>query len=320
MRNLPDPGAVAAVRAPWDTPDAMRLRSELLRFPLDDGGLEIVDLVLEQKHAFSSTEADALRALDAGAAPPPELVTRLDSGLLLEGPTAAALREGCRHGRVRSRMPPPAVAEAAGAWGLAPSLPAFVAAAWRDPERWRRLAEDRRAGRRLLRLDGFLAADVAAALRGRVDELPFTQRAAAYAHGDGHDLAGELDDVFDAFRRGPLHTLLGHVMDQALPERIFLRAWRLGPGDDIANHNDGIHYVTTFSLGLTPGWSCRDGGAIAFGYPIARGLDITERWLPHLGDLLLFEPTATAWHLVEAVRAGTRWTVTGHYVSPNYPG
>ena len=37
-------------------------------------------------------------------------------------------------------------------------LPAMIAPAWRDPERWRRLAEDHRAGRALLRLEGLLFA------------------------------------------------------------------------------------------------------------------------------------------------------------------
>lgn len=299
----------------------MRLRPELLRFALDDGGLELVDLVLEQRHAFTRDEAEALRTLDAGAAPPAPLRERLEAALLLEGDTAAMLREGCRHGRTRARLPAPALEPARGPWDLATELPGFVARGWRAPERWRRLAEDRIAGRRLLRVDGFLDDEAAVALRRGFDELPFTtQGTRSLAEGEGHDVTSELDDVLGAFRGGPLHTLIGHVMGQQLPARIFLRAWRLGPGHNLATHKDGIHYVTTFTLGLSSDWSCHHGGALAFGHPSAAGLDHVERWLPHLGDLLLFEPTGTAWHAVETVREGTRRTLTGHYAAPSYPG
>ena len=139
--------------------------------------------------------------------------------------------------------------------------------------------------------------------------------------GDGCAIAGdELGPVIEAFRRGPLHALVGRVMGEALPARLFTRAWRLAAGDHIATHKDGLHYVTTFSLGLCDGWSASHGGAIAFGRPVAKGLEIVERWLPHRGDLLLFRPSARAWHAVEAVARGTRFTVTGQYVAEAYPG
>jgi len=104
-----------------------------------------------------------------------------------------------------------------------------------------------------------------------------------------------------------------------LPSRIFVRAWKLGPGDSMAIHKDGLHDVTTFSIGLCEDWTAAAGGAIAFGDPAHGGLTVTERWLPHLGDLLIFRPTARAWHAVEPVTQGTRLTLTGHYVGPDYP-
>lgn len=298
----------------------MTLRTELLRFPTPDGGVEILDLVLERLHAFDAAEA---AQLDAGAPFSPELTAKLQAAMLLEGPTADVIREACRHGRARSHMPPPpdpGDAPDSPIWARAEDLPAMIAPAWRDPERWRRLAEDHRAGRALLRLEGLLTPNAAEALRADAAALPFEERHTAYVQGGGCELSGEqLSGWLEPLARGPLHALLSAVMRQALPARMFSRVWRLGPGDGIAVHKDGLHYVATLSIGLSPDWTARHGGAIAFGRPTPGGaLDVTDRWLPHLGDALLFRPSALAWHGVEPVIDGTRYTLTTHYVSPRY--
>ena len=217
-------------------------------------------------------------------------------------------------------MPPPDVDAVTGRWDLAENLPDWVSPTWRQPERWRRLAEDRAAGRPLLRLDGFMALDHARALRDDAAALDFEHQDSLYAKGGCHNIARDetLGDYLAPFRSGPLCTLMGDVMGESLPERIFARVWKLQEGDGMAVHNDGIHYVTTFTIGLSEGWRARDGGHITFGLPTASGLEVTERWLPHLGDMQLFRPSGTAWHAVETVRQGTRYTLTGHYVSPKY--
>jgi hypothetical protein len=294
----------------------MKLRPELLLYDASDGGLDVLDLVLEQEHHFDAAEARDLRREPI----PERLGERLARALLLEGPSAEALRRGCRNGRTRAPAPAPGFAAARGPWSEAARLPAMVAPAWREGERWRRLAEDRIAGRALLRLDGFLAGPAADALRAAAAALPFARHETLYVRGEGLDLHAELDELVAPFRDGPLHALLAAVMGEPLPSRIFARVWRLGPGDHIAVHRDGLHYVTTFSLGLSTGWTAASGGALAFGHPVERGLEIVERWLPHLGDLLVFRPTALAWHAVEPVAHGTRLTLTGHYVAASYPG
>ncbi len=301
---------------------AMKLRHELLAFDTDDGGVELLDLLLQQSHRFTSAEGAELAALRRGGVVSSEIAARLEASMLLEGPAADALRESARHGHHRpAPRPPPAWQAAGGPWELARELPEMVARCWRDPERWRRLAEDRRAGRLLLRAEGFLSAAGAAALRARAEQLPFEDHAAMYARGRCfQEGPSERLEVRPMFARGPLHTLLSHVMGEDLPERIFLRCWRLGAGDQIAVHNDGLHYVTTFSIGLSEGWTAGQGGAIAFGVPGPAGIEATERWLPHLGDLVVFRPTAVSWHGVEPIASGDRMTITGHYVGADYPG
>lgn len=297
------------------------LRPELLRFPQPDGGLELLDLVLEQLHTFSPEEAAALQALEDGTrdALPPALEARMQQWLLYESPSADALRAGCKFSRKRSRMPAPDVDPATGRWDLASTLPPWVGSAWRNGERWRRLAEDRLGGRTLLRLEGFMDREAAHALRARAEALNFERQDSLYARGGCHNLSEEtLGDVLGAFRSGPLSALIGDVLGESMPSRIFARVWKLERGDGMGVHNDGIHYVGTFSLGLCEGWTAQAGGSIAFGIPGPGGLHITERWLPHLGDLLLFRPTGRAWHAVDTVNAGVRMTITGHYVSPEY--
>ncbi len=295
----------------------MRLRHELLQFETE-GGLDIVDLLLEQVHHFDGDEARAIAALPE---PPPDaLAARLPAGLLLEGPLADELRRAGWAARIRKAPPAPPRQETSGDWHLATRLPAFISAPWRQPERWRRLAEDRAAGRVLLRLEGLLEPESALALREAVSDLAYDRRENAYVKGHGYDVEPEeLPEILPELLRGPLYSLLCQVLDEALPTRIFGRAWRLEEGDSIALHNDGVHYRATLSIGLCPDWSAADGGAIAFGSPTADGLNVSERWIPHLGDVLLFRPTATAWHAVEEVRRGTRYTLTSHFVAPEYP-
>jgi hypothetical protein len=77
-------------------------------------------------------------------------------------------------------------------------------------------------------------------------------------------------------------------------------------------HPDGRLYCGTLSLGLCSGWTAADGGAIAFGDPTPQGFHVRERWLPHLGDALLFAPAADTWHAVEPVTSDkTRHSLTG---------
>ena len=296
----------------------MRLRYELLHIPRG-GGLDIVDLLLEQVHHFNSDEARALKALPAP--PPAALKRRLEQCLLLEGPEAEDLRREGWSARIRKDPPPPPDAGANGPWHMAKALPDIVAPVWRAPERWRRLAEAHAAGQTLLRLEGFLADAAAGALREAVAALPFERRENPYVKGFGCDpMPADLPTFLPALTSGALYQLVGAVMNEALPDRIMARAWRLESGDAIVLHNDGVHYRTTISLGLCANWTAARGGAIAFGTPTPRGLRVMERWLPHLGDVLLFRPTATTWHAVEPVTEGVRYTLTTHYVAPEYPG
>ena len=284
-----------------------RLRPELLQRAREDGGLDLLDPLSDRLVSLSPREARALTRRD------PMLATKLEAHGLLEGASAEQLRAECWDAKLRGR---PAVAAAgdvvAVAWGAATALPPLVAPAWRDPERWRRLAETRAAGQRYLVLPGFVAPDALAALAAEVAALPYarleTDLVRAARCLDGADaLAGWRAFMADAATR----LLFGAVIGRELPPGLTLNAWRLDDGDHMGVHPDGRRYQGTLSVGLCEGWRARDGGAIAFGTPTPAGFAVTERWLPHAGDVCVFAPDADTWHAVEPVVGRRRSTLTG---------
>lgn len=289
----------------------MNLRPELLRIPGPDGGLTLYDPLLDQLLRLDLADAEAL----ARGAPGPALATRLRAALLEEGPAAGALRERIVAARLRTAFDPgaPALPPPDVDWSLAEALPAPVDPAWRRPAAWRALAEDRRAGRARLRLRGFAPSP---ALVAEAERLPYARLDTALVHAERAALHG--GPLWDLLSHPSLRALIGGVLGLTLPERAVMNAWRLGPGDHMGPHPDGRRYRATFSLGLCPDWRADQGGAITFGAP---GLDggaprftAEERFLPQLGDLLIFAPGPETWHLVEPVRAGVRRTVTGWWV------
>ena len=291
----------------------MKLRAELLRFRRDDGGVDLLDLLFER---LVSLSADDARALDEES---PELMARLEKQFLLEGPVAEAMRQAAWSSRARARpreAPAPAVAVID--WEEARALPEMIAPAWREPERLRRLAEERAAGRRYLPLPGFLDGAAAARLAEAAGVLAFSPMQTDLVHATRHLLAGHELAEWRALMESPaLKRLFGAVLGVELPERLFINAWRLQRGDFFAVHPDGRLYRGTLSLGLSTGWTAADGGAIAFGDPTAAGFSVRERWLPHLGDALLFAPSADTWHAVEPVLSDrVRLSLTGWWTAP----
>jgi hypothetical protein len=283
------------------------LRTELLRFPREDGGLDLLDLLFERTLSLSPDEARAL------AAEEPALMARLESQHWCEGAVVDQMRKSAWAARARNR---PAAAPAPlidADWDEARSLPASVAAAWRDPERLRRLAEERAAGRRFLSLPGFLSTEAAREWARAAAALPFARMDTDLVHAQ-RCLLGEADlPEWRALMASPIvRRLFGAVLGVDLPERLFINAWRLERDDYMGVHPDGRLYRGTLSLGLNDGWTAADGGAIAFGDPTGSGFVARERWLPHAGDALLFAPARDSWHTVEPVLSGkTRYSLTG---------
>jgi hypothetical protein len=274
-----------------------RLRNELLRFDRADGGVDFLDPLLERLVSLSPDDARGLTADD------PAVIARLEQSFLFDGPMADSLRQMAWSSRAKGR-PLPAPAPAAGAfdWDVAASLDDIVAAPWRDGERWRRLAEDRAAGRRYLPLPGLLATAAATQLADAARALVYTPLTTELVHAERHLLAaGELD-AWQSFMAAPAtRALLGAVLGVELPQKLVVNAWQMRRGDLMGVHPDGRLYRGTLSLGLTPGWTAADGGAIAFGDPTPTGFVPRERWFPHLGDALLFAPAHDTWHAVEPV-------------------
>ena len=289
----------------------MKLRSELVRLPGPDGGHHLYDPLLDQLLRLTPEDAAALEA----GSPSPTLAARLRGALLEEGPAAAALRERIIAARLRTAYdlgaspPPLAPVE----WSLAEALPDAVSPLWRSAAPWRALAEDRRAGRARLCLRGFAPS---LALLEAARALPYTRLDTALVHAERAPLTG--GGLWDLLTHPALRRLIGGVLGLTLPERAVMNAWRLGPGDHMGPHPDGRRYKATFSLGLCPDWRADQGGAITFGAPGLEGGEPTftahERFLPQLGELLIFAPGPETWHLVEPVLEGQRHTVTGWWV------
>lgn len=197
------------------------------------------------------------------------------------------------------------------AWEVARSLPDWISPHWRSPERWRRLAEARLAGQQLLRLDGFMTQAGASALLNKVKALPLERQDNTYLRGLYYQVTeSKLKTLLPDFANGVVRQLLSATLNKPLPSSLFLRAFQLNEGDLIAEHVDGEHYAATFSIGLCEHWTAANGGAIAFG---------EQRWLPHLGDVLVFVTSRALSHRVEPVMFGERFTLTGQYVSARYP-
>jgi hypothetical protein len=292
----------------------MRLRAEVLRFVREDGGVDLLDPLQERLISLSASDA---RALDAGE---PELMSRLHGHLLCEGEMAESLRQSAWASRVRGRPK----AEAAASrppfdWTAVAELPAIVAPAWRDAERFRRLAEDAAAGRRYLPLAGFVDPGAAAALAASASELPFQRMDTPLVHAERRLLAGDELAPFRELMASPaVRALFAAVLGRSeLPDKLTINAWRFRGDDYLGVHPDGRLYQGTFSLGLCASWTAADGGAIAFGDPTPAGFAVRERWLPHLGDALLFAPDHDTWHAVEPVQSQrTRLSVTGWWTAP----
>jgi hypothetical protein len=293
-----------------------RLRPELLRFPRPDGGLDLLDPLLDRLHQLDAAQVRDLQAWEAGAERP-QLSAWLQARLLDEGPAAVAVRQQAWAAKACVRSEPVEVDPVDGPWERARDLPELVASRWREPEAWRRLAEARAAGRALLELPGFLEPEAWRALAEAAEALAFGRLDSEVVHADRRLLEdGELP-AWQALSGGEtLRALAGAALGRALGPRLTINAWRLHHGDRMEVHPDGPRYDGTFSLGLNADWRAAQGGAIAFGTPSEAGFQVSQRWLPHGGDLLLFAPHALSWHLVEPVRDALRLTVTGWWTTP----
>ena len=259
----------------------MPLRPEVLVREHSDGGLELMDPLLERRvHVQSVDELDATWH---------------------EGPLAEALRQRLWSAKTRPEPRGLAPVEVQAAWDQVSALPHQIAPAWRQVEPWRRLAEDRAAGRLRLLLRGFV--DPGFSWEIRQPQRLETELVSAWR---------EQVEV-PLFQHPAVRALCGALLGIELGAEVTANRWRLEPGDRMGPHPDGLRYAATWSLGLCPDWRAVDGGAIAFGTPGPQGFEVKERHLPHHGDLLLFRPGAETWHCVETPTR-TRDTLTGWWL------
>ena len=263
----------------------------------DDGGVDLLDPLFERLVHLDAETVSALDEADASS------LAALDVRHLRACPEADALRRAAWYARLRPEpvaLPVPPVdcrplAAAVAALGWAD--------AWRDAERWRRLIEDGRAGGGPRCLSGLIPTGLAAAAADQAASLPRLPMATPVVTGSralvDEQVGGALAETRGLFDAPEARAAFGAALGRDLALGLLLNAWALMPGERMAVHPDGARYAATLVIGLNAGWTAGDGGAIAFGEPGSDGLRVRARWLPHLGDVLLFAPTADTWHAVE---------------------
>lgn len=295
------------------------LRRELLRFDRPDGGIDLFDPVFDR--AFLLTVEEKIE-VERGQMP-----GRLAGAILEEGPLADMIRAQW-WARKRATVPPaptrapPAMAD----WEKAASLPhETIGPAWREPESWRRLAEDRAAGAYALPMRGLLEPDFAHRLAAMHARLAYERMNSGITFGDRHVCTpvdgGPVAEWLAVMASSPFRSLMGAVLAAELPAQVTANAWRMDPGDEIRAHPVGTTYVATLSLGLCEHWVAAHGGAIAFAdaAPGEPTFSVRARWLPHLGDALAIARGPASWHWVETPSRERR-TLTGWWVQGNGAG
>ena len=126
-------------------------------------------------------------------------------------------------------------------WSLAAELPPLFAPKWREPESWRRLAEDRAS--RYLMLPGLLTDEAALAIRAAVVALPMARLTTELLDADRHLLAAdEVPAWLDLLQGDVLRALVGDVLRREMPLGLVVNAWRLHRGDHMGVHPDGPLY------------------------------------------------------------------------------
>lgn len=296
------------------------LRSEVMFETDEEGGITLVDPLFERALTLTAAE---VAGLDAGD---PEALARLDALHLRSSAETDAFRRAAWFARLRpwpeaAPQPAPDARLVAGVAEAAAALP--WAPAWRDAGRWRHLIERGLASPGPLQLDALfplplIRAAIAQLERAALQRLDTAHVQAGRAPVDDAT-GGALGELRAAVGAPAMREACGLALGRSLTGALHLNAWRFGPGDRMAIHPDGSRYAATLVIGLNEGWRAADGGAIAFGEPGPRGLVVRQRWLPEAGDVLLFAPTATTWHAVEAPLR-PRSSLSGWWMRAEEPG
>lgn len=280
------------------------LRKEVLVRETASGCVSLFDPLLQTMMELNSSESAEVRAAEFSE----PLKFKLLASNMLESPQAKILRDCILNARSLVRVQPVLRAERkAQDWGKAALLPDIIQPQWREPLRWERLFQNMLAGRDIFMLDDFLDPD---ALLKDISRASFESYQIAFIQAErSHRTSGSVWDLMnDATFQSFVFALLG-ISEKS--QHCWLHAWQMRSGDFIGLHSDGPRYQGTISIGCTKDWKAEHGGAIAFGRPREDGLDVTRRWAPQLGSVLLFAPRNDLWHVVETVQGGLRHTMTG---------
>jgi hypothetical protein len=289
-----------------------QLRKEILVRTNEDGQIELYDPLLQVAHQLSHEESvDFRQGVEEWS---PELCTRLEDDVLLEGFGAEIIRKNCWNNRLMFRMKPNLLAFPAVDWDIAKNLPDCVQSHWKNGERWRRLYEQGCSGNDIFVLDDLFCTDVLSGYCASISG--FTTYSSSVVQADRVVLK---DGPVQRLMHDPIfRELCQSLLHVALHTETWIQAWRLKKGEGFQVHADGSKYLGTISVGCSQDWTAVHGGAISFGENTSSGWRSRYRWLPHLGSAILFRPRADLWHGVEEVQKGTRYSITGWWLEKGH--
>ena len=289
----------------------MELRKEVLIWSLEDGRIALYDPLLQYTHELNQEESQQFQSKQWSK----ELVARFHSSMLLEDMGAQIIRDNFWKNRLMSRILPAPDRFDEIDWNVAKELPALVQEHWRDPERWRRLFEHGLAGNEIFVLNNFVES---APLQEFVSNISTWKEFSSPVVTAQRALLHE-GPVYQLMQNAVFRKLVSTLLKVPLREQVWLQAWGISKGECIKSHSDGTSYSGTCTVGCSSNWKAKDGGAISFGKNTQQGWESTFRWLPHLGDMLLFRPKADLWHAVEEVQQGHRLSITGWWIEGKNP-
>lgn len=281
------------------------IRKEVLVRTLPTGIVEFLDPLLQVKYVLTKAHSEEYNTGKWSE----ELQEQLSAFSLLEDIGATVLREHFWSAKDLIRLSPLKTDFMDCNWEIAQRLPQGIQSEWREPERWRRLAEHFYAGNAIAILHDLIVPELLEADLSGVHWSPYQTNILT-----GSRSKLETGFVVTLMKDPVFQQLVSAILRVPITSNVLVHAWCLQVGDYISAHADGPKYVGTLSVGCNRNWKATNGGAISFGRPTQQGWDDYCKWLPHIGDAVLFRPRANLWHLVEDVVDGQRQTITGWWL------
>jgi len=287
-----------------------QLRPEILQQRNDDGLVSFLDPILQQKYHLNIGQSQEFLSGEWSDS----LVSFLEAAMLLEGLGAEAIRRTYWNSKSMVRAVPENNIHVEPDWSLLENLPNVLQEQWKGKEPWRRILEQARAGNRFFLLENFIRR---APMLAAIEACDFQPYQTNFLKGKRCRVSDGL--LVQLMADSRIRQLFSSILNMPLTGEILAHGWKLENGDYIGSHIDGTKYIGTLTLGGNQHWKASNGGAFTFGTPGRKSFQSEYRWIPELGNALLFRPRSDLWHAVEEVQSGTRYTMTGWWLEDGVP-